>query len=51
MIHDRYPSVRQLIVIIILELEKLEKSRFRSCVMSCGIKNFERVLRREINWN
>ena len=46
----RYPTVKQMIVTIILELEKLEASRIEMCSVSTGIVRFGEVLRSEINW-
>ena len=42
--------MRQMIVTIILELEKLEKSRIEMGAAYGGISRFNEVLRREINW-
>ena len=41
---------KQMIVTIILELEKLEASRIEMCSTTTGINRFGEVLRREINW-
>ena len=46
----RYPTAKQMIVTIILELEKLEASRIEMCSTTTGINRFGEVLRREINW-
>ena len=46
----RLPTAKQMIVTIILELEKLEASRIEMCSTTTGINRFGEVLRREINW-
>ena len=46
----RLPTAKQMIVTIILELEKLEASRIEMCSTTTGINRFGKVLQREINW-
>ena len=46
----RYPTAKQMILTIILELEKLEASRIEMCSTTTGINRFGKVLQREINW-
>ena len=42
--------MRQMIVTIILELKKLEKSRIEMGAAYGGVSRFNEVLGREINW-